>query len=92
MCIRKDTTVSKAEFRSNKRRFRRALQEVDIDTLTLQGNTVPGFHLRYHLDSMAAQEQTAHRYAEASVGCSASGHGCRIILRTVKVYGNYLGS
>ena len=85
--VRENTTIGKTELRTDERNIRTALENVDVDTLTLQNKPCAGFHLCHHLDCMATKRQARHRHAKTSVSGTASCYGGSIVLRSVKVYG-----
>ena len=55
VCVRKNTAIGKTELRTDERNVRTALENVDVDTFTLQDKTSSRFHLRHHLDCMSAK-------------------------------------
>ena len=87
---RHDASVGIGHHQPYERNISAALEYVDVYTLALQCQTVPGIHLRHHLYVVPSHAQTAHGDVEAPIRRAASRHALRASLIAVHIEKNGL--
>ena len=92
MVAREDAPVLELVLRTDQGCTAATLEDVEIDTVTAQGELFGSLHLGHHLHGVTAYRQAAHREVEAAVGRTAACHGDSVLLLAVHIERHDLGT